>query len=201
MSISTARRAVFPGFPASGGRGAFRPVRRNLSTPAATNSAREEMDVKADNATSIPAGTSTLLRRIFKAADLHSFLDENGKSLVAPTFTECLETLCRERSAVREHVIGCAGIERGFGHQLFRGARKPSRDNVLRLAFGFGLDLDGTQALLRAARRTPLYPRIKRDSAIIYGLTHHNTIIEIQASLSDLGLTALGGERYEHAER
>lgn len=157
--------------------------------------------MKANSETSIAVGTSTLLRRIFKAADLRSYLDENEKSLAATTFTEYLEMLCQKRNIVREHVIGRAGIERGFGHQLFRGSRKPSRDNVLRLAFGFGLDVDETQALLRAARRTPLYPRIKRDAAIIYGLVHHNTMIEIQTSLSDLGLTMLGGERYEHAER
>jgi len=157
--------------------------------------------MKANNETPIPAGTSTLLRRIFKAADLRSYLNENENSLVAPTFTEYLEMLCQEQNMVREHVIGRAGIERGFGHQLFRGSRKPSRDNVLRLAFGFGLDVQETQALLRAARRTPLYPRIKRDAAILYGLAHHNTIMEIQASLNDLRLTMLGGERYEHAER
>ena len=157
--------------------------------------------MKADNETPISLGTSTLLRRILKATNLRSFLDENQKSLVAPTFTEYLEMLCQERDMVREHVIGRAGIERGFGHQLFRGSRKPSRDNVLRLAFGFGLTVDETQALLRAARRTSLYPRLKRDAAIIYGLSHHNTVIEMQASLSDFGLTVLGGERYEHFER
>ena len=157
--------------------------------------------MKADNGTPISVGTSTLLRRIFKAPNLRSYLDENEKSLIVPTFTEYLEMLCQDRNMVREHVIGRAGIERGFGHQLFRGSRNPSRDNVLRLAFGFGLDVDETQALLRAARRTPLYPRIKRDSAILYGLAHHNTIIEIQSSLSDFGLTVLGGERYEHTER
>lgn len=156
--------------------------------------------MKTNNKTPIPLGTSTLLRRIFKAPNLRNYLDENGKSLVAPTFTEYLEMLCQEKNMVREHIIVRAGIERGFGHQLFRGARKPSRDNALRLAFGFGLDVDETQALLRAARRTPLYPRIKRDAAIIYGLAHHNTIIEIQTSLSDLGLTVLGGERYEHSD-
>ena len=156
--------------------------------------------MSADNGTPISVGTSTLLKRIFKAANLRSYLDENEKSLIAPTFIEYLEMLCQDRNMVREHVIGRAGIERGFGHQLFRGSRKPSRDNVLRLAFGFGLDVDETQALLRIARRTPLYPRIKRDAAIIYGLAHHNTIIEIQTSLSDLGLTALGDEKYEHSE-
>lgn len=155
----------------------------------------------ADNGTPIAVGTSTLLRRIFKAANLRSYLDENENSLSTPTFIEYLETLCQERNMVREHVIGRAGIERGFGHQIFRGSRKPSRDNVLRLAFGFGLDVEETQALLRAARKPPLYPRIPRDAAILYGLSHHHTLIEMQTSLMDQGMTALGGEKYEHAER
>ena len=157
--------------------------------------------MKANNETPIPAGTSTLLRRIFKAADLRSYLDENEKSLVAPTFTESLELLCQEQNMVREHVICRAGIDRGFGHQLFRGDRKPSRDNVLRLAFGLGLDVEETQTLLRCARRAPLYPRIERDAAILFGLSHGSTILEMQGALSDLGLTILGGERYEHYER
>lgn len=157
--------------------------------------------MNADHETPISAGTSTLLRRIFKAANLRSFLDENEKSFAAPTFTEYLESLCQGRNMVREHVIGRAGIERGFGHQIFRGSRKPSRDNVMRLAFGFGLDAEETQALLRAARRTPLYPRIPRDAALLYGLSHHHTLIEMQTSLVEQGMTALGGEKYEHAER
>jgi len=102
---------------------------------------------------------------------------------------------------VREHVIIRSGIERSFGHQLFRGIRKPSRDNVLRLAFGFGLNVDETQTLLQLARRSPLYPKIKRDAAVLYSLSRKETIMEIQSSLCDLGLVMLGGEKYEHAER
>ena len=157
--------------------------------------------MQTDNTETAAIGTSTLLRRILKASNLRSFLDQNAASMAAPTFVIYLDKLCKERNMVREHVILRAGIDRGFGHQLFRGSRKPSRDNVLRLAFGFGLDVEETQALLRAARRTLLYPRYKRDAAIIYGLSHHNTIMEIQSSLSDMGMTLLGGERHEHTER
>lgn len=145
--------------------------------------------------------TGSLLDRLQKAEDLGRFLAENRDSLGAPSFPEQLDRLCRERGMVREHVICRAGIDRGFGHQLFRGDRKPSRDNVLRLAFGLGLDVEETQTLLRCARRAPLYPRIERDAAILFGLSHGSTILEMQGALSDLGLTILGGERYEHYER
>mgnify|MGYP001073891055 FL=1 len=138
---------------------------------------------------------------MFKAANPQRFLNENEQLFVTPSFTEYLDALCLERKAVREQIIHRAGIERSFGHQLFRGSRKPSRDNVLRLAFGFGIDVDETQIMLRAARKAPLYPRIKRDAAIICGLSRHYTMIEMQTLLSDMGLTELGGERYDHSER
>lgn len=157
--------------------------------------------MKTDPNESRPVGTSTLLKRVFKAASLRSFLDENKESFKVPSLTEHLDMLCRTRNMVREHVIKNAGIERSFGHQLFRGVRKPSRDNVLRLAFGFGLDVEETQTLLRVARKTPLYPRIMRDAVIISGLTHHSTVIQVQITLSELGMTGLGDERYEHADQ
>lgn len=154
-----------------------------------------------ENPKPIPVGTSTMLRRLFKATNLRSFLTENENMLSVPAFPEYLDELCKQRNMVREHVIIRSGIERSFGHQLFRGIRKPSRDNVLRLAFGFGLNVDETQTLLQLARRSPLYPKIKRDAAILYSLSHKETIMEIQSSLCDLGLIMLGGEKYEHAER
>jgi hypothetical protein len=144
------------------------------------------MNMKANNETPIPAGTSTLFRRIFKAADLRSYLDENEKSLVAPTFTESLELLCQEQNMVREHVICRAGIERGFGHQLFRGSRKPSRDNVLRLAFGSGWTWMKHSAFACRAKNTALsaYQAGRRD---YLRLAHHNTISRYKPSLSDFG--------------
>lgn len=157
--------------------------------------------MKTDKSISSPVGTGTLQRRILKATNLRSFLDQNAASMTVPTFVAYLDKLCKERNVVREHVILRAGIDRGFGHQLFRGSRKPSRENVLRLAFGFGLDVEETQALLRAARRSPLYPRYERNAAIIYGLSHYNGIVEMQNALNDMGMTLLGGERHEHTER
>ena len=156
--------------------------------------------MKTIQQTSTPVGTSTLLRRVFKATNLRNFMDENRQSLNTPIISDYLESLCRERGLVREHVIKNAGIERSFGHQLFRGVRKPSRDNILRLALGFGLNVEETQTLLRVARKTPLYPRLMRDAVIINGLAHRDTVLKVQTMLSDLGMTLLGDEKYEHAE-
>jgi hypothetical protein len=93
---------------------------------------------------------------------------------------------------VPEHIIQRAGLEKSFGHQLFSGRRTPSRDTVLQLAFGFSLSVTDTQELLKVARKSPLYPRVKRDSAIIYRLYHGKSFVDTQIILHDLDLPILG---------
>ena len=53
---------------------------------------------------------------------------------------------------------------------------------------------DDAQRLLQAAQKSSLYPRIKRDAAVLYCLNHRLSIIETQDMLHELGLGLLGGE-------
>lgn len=140
------------------------------------------------------AGTSTLLRRLFKAPNLEEFMENNTDEITLPQFHEYISGLCKAGGQVPEHIIRHASIDRTYGHQLFNGTRKPSRDKVIQLAFGFGLTVDGTQKLLQIAQKNALYPRIRRDAAILYCLNNHMSILDTQSVLQGLGLTLLGGE-------
>lgn len=137
--------------------------------------------------------TSILLQKLFKAKSLPRFLDENENSLQLPAFNRYLLELCQKRGTVPEQIIKRTTIERTYGHQLFNGTRQPSRDKVIQLAFGFELDLEEAQALLKAARKVPLYPKIKRDAVIMFCLKNHSGEIEVQEMLAELKLTMLGG--------
>jgi hypothetical protein len=138
--------------------------------------------------------TSTLLRRLFKAPNLEGFIKENATVMEIPQFHEYISELCQTMGQVPEQVIKQAFIERTYGHQIFNGTRKPSRDKVIQLAFGFGLDMDGAQGLLKAAQKSLLYPKIKRDAVILYCINNNKEMIETQSVLETLGLTLLGGE-------
>lgn len=137
--------------------------------------------------------TDELLARLFKATQLKDVL-ENEDITQPPLFDEYLRQLCRGKGEIAEHVIKRAGIDRTYGHQLFSGRRKPSRDKVIQLAFGFGLNVEEAQKLLKAARHTALYPKIKRDAAIIYCLARNMEIAGAQDLLADCDLSALGIE-------
>jgi hypothetical protein len=138
------------------------------------------------------------MKGLLKTADIKRFFERNGESFAAVPLSVYLAELLREKDLIREHVINCADIERTYGHQIFRGVKNPSRDSIIKLAFGFRLSVPEAQELLRAARKSALYPRIKRDAAVLFCLGRNMGVTEAQSLLSELRLTLLGeGDRRE----
>ena len=141
----------------------------------------------------VRVNTNTLMKRLFKAADLDTYLEGNEGNLHSPDFYTLLKQACEKRDLLPAQVIERSQIERTYGHQLFNGTRRPSRDKVLQLALGLGLSVDETQRLLRAAGKSQLYPRLKRDAVILYALQKKLPILTVQENLTKYGLTLLGG--------
>ena len=142
--------------------------------------------------------TSALLRKLFKTNNLENFIKHYGEQFDNIPFHTYINQLCVENGTIPAHVIHKSSIERTFGHQLFNGIRKPSRDKVIQLAFGFGMDYEKTQELLKISHHRALYPKIKRDAAIIFALHRGLPVTDVQVTLSELSLPLLGKEeRYE----
>jgi len=148
--------------------------------------------------TKVKISTSTFLNRLFKTTKLKTFIKTHDDAFVKTAFCDYIQRLCAERGLIPEHVIKSCGIDRTYGHQLFSGLRQPSRDKVIQLAFGFTLNVEEAQALLKAAGKSLLYPRIKRDAAIMYCLNNGTSFLDTQAALHELELPLIGKEgRYE----
>ena len=136
--------------------------------------------------------TQELWKRLLKTPSIESFLSKNADACVMPTFADYITALCVASGERPEHVINRSGIERSFGHRLFSGGRRPSRDTVLRLAFAFGLDADAAQELLEIAQASRLQPRVERDAVIAFCLHHHLSLMDAQQMLYDRGLPLMG---------
>jgi len=142
--------------------------------------------------------TTAMMKRLFRTTHLKAFLQNHEETFQQTTFSDYIQKLCAEKQLVPEHVIKKSGIDRTYGHQLFNGLRKPSRDKVIQLAFGFPLDVEETQELLKIADKSMLYPKIKRDAVILYCLKNGASFFDAQATLQDLSLPMIGKEgRYE----
>jgi len=141
--------------------------------------------------------TSKMLALILKTNNISNFIKNSSGNMESRSLNDYLKDLCKEKNVVREHTIVRSDVDRSYGHQIFRGLHKPSRDKTIQLAFGFGLTVEETQILLRFAKHSALYPKLKRDAVIIFCLNRQKTIFETQDLLYELGLATLGGKRNE----
>lgn len=139
--------------------------------------------------------TAQLSDGLFKAAGIEQFLTDYSNELQLPQFHEYITELCRQRGEIPERIINRSNIERSFGYQLFKGSRKPSRDTVIQLAYGFDADIALAQTLLKYAGKSPLYARVKRDAAILYCLHNRISLVKTQTVLHELELPLIGGSR------
>ena len=135
--------------------------------------------------------TNTLLKKLVNGKSLQGVLDSEAESFAETPLSEYLRRLCEERDVVPEQIIKKAQIDRTYGHQLFNGTRNPSRDKLIQLAVGFELSLEETQKLLKKAGKSILYPKIKRDAACIYGISHGMNVMELQELLLSVDVPLL----------
>ena len=82
-------------------------------------------------------------------------------------------------------------MDKGYAYQIFRGERAPSRDILLKIAIGLSATLEETKMLLQLGGKSELYPRVKRDAAILFCLEKGYSIIDTQIFLSDRNLPLL----------
>ena len=142
--------------------------------------------------------TSDLLKRLFQATNITRFIEYHDKEMKRVPFYSYINMLCEKNNIVPERIIKKSGIDRTYGHQIFSGVRKPSRDKVIQLALGFEMDYGEAQELLRVARKSTLYPRVERDAVLIYALNKRFGITDVQITLKDLNMPLLGKEdKYE----
>lgn len=135
--------------------------------------------------------TSRLLSELKNAKSFVGFADKNTGVFLDESIADCLQRLCFEKNTEPAQVIRRSGIDRTYGYQLFNGRRLPSRDKLIQLGFGFPLALSELQPLLRMAGKSQLYPKIKRDAAIIYGLNNNYSVIQMQNLLGEQKLPLL----------
>lgn len=84
-------------------------------------------------------------------------------------------------------------ISRSYAYQVLRGERRPGRDILLRTALALSLTLEETQRLLALGDCGALYPRLRRDGAVIYAISHGLSLAEAEELLTSLPERSLYG--------
>ena len=135
--------------------------------------------------------TDTLQQELMSTNNLDRFLTENDASFRDVPLQEAIQRIFDEKGMSKAQLAKQSGISEVYLHQLFSGRRFPSRSRLLCLCFGMGATVDEAQSLLQQARHAPLYSRDRRDAIIIFALSHHMTLFEVNDKLFTENLDTL----------
>lgn len=131
--------------------------------------------------------TDEMMQNLLKANNIEEYMKENSGAFVDLTISQFLSEYINSRSLIKSHVIKTAEISEIFGFQVLSGTRKPSRNTLLSLCIAMNMTLDEVQSALKIAQFAPLYPKNKRDSIIILGISKGKSVCEINNELYDNG--------------
>lgn len=131
--------------------------------------------------------TEELLNELKETKAIAEFTSANKEEFEVLSLTEILAQMLERYKKVRIDVIKAARFDYTYGYQIFDGKKRPKREKLLQLAFGFPLSLEDTNRLLRAGGVNGLYVRCKRDVICMYCLHKGMTLEECNSYLYQLG--------------
>lgn len=129
--------------------------------------------------------TEELLDELLDAPRIDEFIE--GHSFDAPSLSDYLQELLETKGLERAAVVRMANLNETFGYQIFTGARNPSRDKVLQIAFAMALTLREANRALRAAGVSSLNPKDRRDAIIIFCLDRSSSLQKVNEELYRFG--------------
>ena len=129
--------------------------------------------------------TDGLQQELMDSTDLSQFLSRNQEQFVDKSVAELLNHLFEKKNISKAALAKQAGMSEIYLHQIFAGRRTPSRNRLLCLCYGLEASIEETQELLRLCGMAELYPKLKRDAIIYYGLLHKLDLFVINDKLFD----------------
>ena len=129
--------------------------------------------------------TDGLQQELMDSPDLEQFLSQNQQQFVNKSVSELLNHLFEKKYISKATLAKQSGMSEIYLHQIFAGRRNPSRNRLLCLCYGLGASVEETQELLKLCGMAQLYPKLKRDAIIYYGLLHGLSLFEINDKLFD----------------
>ncbi len=115
--------------------------------------------------------TDELLKILQNKENIQAYINENSDEMLDVNLSEYLKQLLEKYKITKNEAIKNSRLDQIYGYQIFSSVKSnPSRDKLIQLIFGIGLELKDAQRLLRIGKAGELYSRNRRDSIIIFAL-------------------------------
>ncbi len=129
--------------------------------------------------------TQLLLHNLKSKAYYEDFAKECKDQMLDESFKLVLSDIIFKRGYEVQEFADEVGISKAYAYQLLNGSRRPTRDKLVMIAIRLELSLKETNRLLVAAEKKELYVKNKRDSVIIYAISHGFILEELNELLRE----------------
>ena len=126
---------------------------------------------------------------LFNELNFNNDLDDiiDNSQFLNLDFVEVVHRVMEANKLGKSVVIKESLLNITHGYQVFTGRRSLTRNTCLQLIFGLRADVEQARYILRALPAADLYPRVKRDAIILYGLVNYLTLLEVEELLLKYG--------------
>ena len=132
--------------------------------------------------------TEELLSILKNTNNISTYMEDQKETLDPVDLTEALEQLLDARSITKSDCIYRSGLDRTYCYQIFSGRKTPSRDKLLALCLAMELSAAEVQSLLKQTGYAPLYPKLARDSVILFAFYHKLSLTDLNELLYEMDL-------------
>lgn len=132
--------------------------------------------------------TSDLLKELTaENADISEYISSNPDSFINGNIKDYWEGIIDKSGLTKSSIINKSDFSYCYFYDIINGRKIPGKDKVVRLILAMKLSLDDCQDALRISSKSALYPKIKRDSILIFALNNSPSIYETNDLLTKHG--------------
>ena len=135
--------------------------------------------------------TDELAFELANTPDIADYMHNNQHQPDPQAFHALLGELITASGLSKTKIATAACLSEPYLYNLIRGDKHPSRNKVLQLAFGLGIDMAQTERLLQLAGHNAFYTRNKRDALVQYALGQCMNIHEADGLLMTYGFSMM----------
>ena len=119
--------------------------------------------------------------------DLDRYFKENPSTFINVDIKNFWKEAIKKSGKTKSDIINKADLSYCYFYDIINGRKIPSKDKIIRIVLAMKLDLDDCQEALRISGKSALYPRIKRDSILIYAINKGYSVYETNDLLTEYG--------------
>lgn len=127
--------------------------------------------------------TKDLQNELSNAHNIDQYLKNNEDYIIDQSLAQYFCDVLNQKSISKQDVIKRSDLNEIYAYQIISGKRVPSRNKLICLCIGAKFTVEETNETLQVGGFSPLFPKIKRDSIIFFGIKNSYSVWQINEEL------------------